>query len=194
MAVAQERAGHHIGKNRHRAERLCDLEGARRLAPDTAAIEIGRKPDQPGRPPQDHRHQDQAVDRELDAAHRAAEPALQQRRGGFQQHSADHGAPQRADAADDRHQRGLDRDVEAERGRRIDEVDVLGVEGAGERGQERADHVDVPLDLRRVDADRLSRIFILTDRDEVVADPGFLDPVGDPQSDHEQAEHDVVIR
>src|SRR6202049_1970318 len=32
---------------------------------------------QPGRPPQDHRHQDQAVHGELHAADRTAEPALQ---------------------------------------------------------------------------------------------------------------------
>ena len=28
-AIAQERAGHDVGKHRHAAERLCDLEGAR---------------------------------------------------------------------------------------------------------------------------------------------------------------------
>src|SRR6185437_8426901 len=79
----------------------------RRLAPDVALIHIGREADQSGWPPQDHRHQDQAVDGELNAADPAAEPALQQRRRRFQQHGADDGAPQRADAADDRNQRCL---------------------------------------------------------------------------------------
>src|SRR5437660_284662 len=81
---------------------------ARRLAPDVALIHVGRKADQPGRPPQDDGHQDQAVDGELDAADPAAEPALQQGRRGFEQDGADHGSPQRADAADDRNQRRLD--------------------------------------------------------------------------------------
>src|SRR5882757_9905462 len=53
--------------------------GARRLAPDVALIGFGGDADQSGRPPQDHSHQDQAVDGELDAADRTAEPALQQR-------------------------------------------------------------------------------------------------------------------
>ena len=68
-------------------------------------------------------------------------------------------------------QRCLDRDVETEGGRGIDEVDVLDVKRAGERGEERADHVDVALDARRVHADRLRRIFVLADGDEVVAHP-----------------------
>src|SRR3954454_23423069 len=75
---------------------------ARRLTPDVTMIEVGRETDQPGRPPQDHRHQDQAVDGELDAADPAAEPALQQRRRRLQQHGADDRPPQRADATDDR--------------------------------------------------------------------------------------------
>ena len=58
----------------------------------------------------------------------------------------------------------------------IDEVDVLGVEGAGECGEKCADHVDVALDPRRVDADRLRRVFVLADGDEVIAHPGLLDP------------------
>src|ERR1700712_1261233 len=112
---------------------------ARRLAPDVALIEVGPEADQPGRPPQDDSHQDQAVDGELDAADPPAQPALQQRRCGFQQHSADDGPPERADPADNRDQRGFDRDVEAEGSRGVDEVDVLGVERAGERRQERND-------------------------------------------------------
>src|ERR1700712_611125 len=47
----------------------------RRLAPDVALVDIGRKADQPGRPPQDHGHQDQAVDGDLDTADAAAGPA-----------------------------------------------------------------------------------------------------------------------
>src|SRR3979411_2499369 len=66
---------------------------ARRLAPDVALVDVGREADQPGRPPQDDGHQDQAVDSELDAADPAAEPALQQRRRRFQQHGADHRSP-----------------------------------------------------------------------------------------------------
>src|ERR1700681_2580742 len=66
---------------------------ARRLAPDVTMIEVGREADQPGRPPQDHRHQDQAVDGELDTANPAAEPALQQRGRRLQQHGPDHRAP-----------------------------------------------------------------------------------------------------
>src|ERR1700760_1730798 len=42
---------------------------------------VRQQADQPGRPPQDHGHEDEAVDGELHAAAPAAEPALQQRRG-----------------------------------------------------------------------------------------------------------------
>src|ERR1700681_4757156 len=52
---------------------------ARRMAADVALIRFGRHAHQPGRPPQDDGHQDQAVDGELHAADRTAEPALQQR-------------------------------------------------------------------------------------------------------------------
>src|ERR1700709_1382689 len=51
---------------------------ARRLAPDIALVEVGRKADQSGRPPQDHGHQDQAVDGEVDPAAPAAGPGLAQ--------------------------------------------------------------------------------------------------------------------
>src|SRR5471030_3327764 len=43
--------------------------------------------------PQDHRHQDQAIDGELDATDRIAQPALQQSRSRLQQHCADHRPP-----------------------------------------------------------------------------------------------------
>src|SRR5271155_536966 len=59
---------------------------ARRSAIGVAPIRLAHHAHQPGRPPQDHRHQDQCIDRELYAAGRAAEPALQQRGGGLQQH------------------------------------------------------------------------------------------------------------
>src|SRR5215471_5189401 len=63
-----------------------------------ALIGFGDKAHDPGRPPQDHRHQNEAVDRELHAAGRAPEPALQQRRGCLEQHGADDRTPQRANA------------------------------------------------------------------------------------------------
>ncbi len=149
---------------------------------------------QPRRTPKDHGHQDQAVDGQLDSADRTAEPALQKRRGGFQQDGADQRSPKRSDAADDRDQRGFDRDVEGEGGRGIDEVDVLGVERAGERGQECADHIDVALHLRCVDADRFGRIFVLADRHQVVSDPGSLDQPGDEKAQQEKSERDIVVR
>src|ERR1700722_15462855 len=115
----------------------------RRLAADMALPGFPHHAHQPGRLPQDHRPQDEAVARELDAADRAAEPALQQGRRRFQQYGADYRTPQGSDPADDRNQCGLDRDVEGKRGRGIDEVDILGVERAGECGKERTDHIDV---------------------------------------------------
>src|SRR5258708_1014803 len=75
-----------------------------------------------------------------------AKPAGQKRGSRFKQEGADTRAPQCADPADDRHQCRLDRDIEAERGVRIDEIDILDVEGSGERGEKRADQIDVPLD------------------------------------------------
>ena len=141
----------------------------------------------------DHGHQDQAVNGELHAADRAAEPALQKRRGSLQQHRSDQRPPQCSDAADDRDQCGLNRDIEGEGGRGIDEVDVLGVKRSGHRRQKRADHVDVALHFRRVDADGSGRVFVLTDRDEVISDPGAFDQPGDDQRDQQQAENDIVV-
>src|SRR6516165_5036400 len=115
-----------------------------------ALVQISEKPNQSGWPPQDDGNQDQAVTGQLHAAMPAAEPALQQRGSRLQQNSSDDRTPQCADAAHDRHQRGIDRNIEAERGIRIDEVDVFDVERASERGQECADQVDMALDLRRI--------------------------------------------
>src|ERR1700712_4321169 len=57
------------------ASAIVRSSGPRRLAPDGAMKGVGRKADQSGRPPQDYRHQDQAVDGELDAADPPAQPA-----------------------------------------------------------------------------------------------------------------------
>src|SRR3954452_25229032 len=46
----------------------------RRTTGVATLVDFARQPNQPGRPPQDHGHQDQAVDGELDAADRTAEP------------------------------------------------------------------------------------------------------------------------
>src|SRR3977135_1800152 len=51
----------------------------RRFAAGMALPGFAHHAHQPGRPPQDYRHQDQAVHRQLHAADRTAEPALQQR-------------------------------------------------------------------------------------------------------------------
>src|SRR5579872_1120698 len=88
----------------------------RRLAAGKTLPRLDDHAHQPGRAPQDHRHQDQTIDGQLNAADRTAEPALQQGRGGFQQHRADQRAPQRSDAADDRYEGCFDRDVEGKRG------------------------------------------------------------------------------
>src|ERR1700730_17840040 len=61
------------------ASAMADLR-ARRSAAEVALIGVRPHAHQPGRPPQDDPHQDQRIDRELDAAGRAAEPTLQQRR------------------------------------------------------------------------------------------------------------------
>src|SRR5262249_30856994 len=68
--------------------------------------------DEAGRPQENDRHQDQAVDGELHAAQAAAEPTLQERRQCLEEDRAQHRSPQSTDAADDRHERRLDRDVE----------------------------------------------------------------------------------
>ena len=104
------------------------------------------------------------------------------------------GTPQCADAADDRHQGRLDRDIEAERGVRIDEVDVLDIEGSGERGEKCADQIDVALDPQRVDADRFGGVLVLADGDEIVSHPRALDPPGDREPDRQQRQRDVVVR
>src|SRR5579864_1978203 len=55
---------------------------------------LGQDAEQPGRPPQDHGDQDQAVNGQLNAAQSTAEPALQQRGRRLQQDGAEHRAPQ----------------------------------------------------------------------------------------------------
>src|SRR5947209_11892410 len=106
------------------ASAICDLR-PRRLDAVAALPGFADDAHQTGRPPKDHGHQDQAVHSELHASNRTPEPALQQGRCGFQQDRADHRTPKRPDPADDGYQRRFDRNVEGERGRRVDEVDVL---------------------------------------------------------------------
>src|SRR6478736_4081315 len=118
-----------------------------------ARVYFGQIAHDAGRPPQDHSHQNEGVDGELNAANRIAEPALQQCRRRLQQDGADDWPPQRSDTANDRDQRSLDRYVEVERRLRIDEIDVLRIERAGQRREERADHEDFAFNARRVDAD-----------------------------------------
>src|SRR5262245_53300954 len=98
-----------------------------------ARVNFGQEAHDTGRPPQDHRHKNERVDGELNAADRIAEPALQQCRRRLQQYGADNRPPQRSDTANDRDQRSLDRYVEVERRLRIDKIDILRVERAGER-------------------------------------------------------------
>src|SRR3984893_6389902 len=88
----------------------------RRFTADIALPGLAHHSHQPGRPPEDHGHQDQAVHGQLHAADRTAEPALQQRRRRLQKDGADHRTPQRADPADDRHKGGLEREAEAKGG------------------------------------------------------------------------------
>src|ERR1700694_5534105 len=52
---------------------------SRRFAAEIALPGFAHHAHQPGRPPKDHGHQDQAVHGQLHAADRTAEPALQQR-------------------------------------------------------------------------------------------------------------------
>src|ERR1051325_12210991 len=56
-------------------------------------VQIGEEADEPVRPPQDDGNQNQAVNGQLHAAMAATEPALQERRGRFQQNRSDHRAP-----------------------------------------------------------------------------------------------------
>src|SRR5471030_219271 len=58
-----------------RASAMASVLCRRRAA---ARIKLGEIAHDPGRFPQDHRHQDQAVDGKLYAANRIAEPALQE--------------------------------------------------------------------------------------------------------------------
>src|ERR1700730_13554030 len=143
-----------------------------------APIYVPHDTDQPGRSPKDYRHQDEAVDGQLHPADRTAEPALQQRRCRLQQDGADHGAPQRSDAADDRNQSRLDRDGEVESRRRVYEVNVLRIERAGHRREKRADHIDIALDARCVYSDRFGGVLILADGDQIISHPRSLDAIG----------------
>src|SRR5690349_8960918 len=159
----------------------------------TTRIELERVARDPGRAPEDHRHEDHAVHGDLHAR-LVAEPALQQRGGRLEEHGADQRAEERADAADDRHERRLDRDAEVERGVRVDEVDVLHVEGAGHRREEGGEHEDVALHARHVDADRFGGVLVFAERHEVVAGARTLDTRGYAERYEKQAEGDVVVR
>src|ERR1700728_31030 len=148
-----------------------NLRLAQRGRSGNARINVRREAEQSGWPPQDYCDQDQAVDRKLDAAVAAPEPALQQRRCRLQQHGADDRPPKRSDPADDRHQRRFDRHVETERGVGIDEIDVLDVKRAGQSREKRADHVDVALHALRVHPDRPGSLLTRADSDQVISHP-----------------------
>src|SRR6266702_8466425 len=60
----------------------------RRAGMGQAPVQIAEDSDQPAGAPQDDRDQDEAVYGQLHAAMSAAEPALQERRGGLQQYGA----------------------------------------------------------------------------------------------------------
>src|SRR5262249_55948317 len=87
-----------------------------------------------------------------------------------------------------------DRYAEIERCLRINEIDELCIERAGERGEECTDHEDFSLDARRVDTDRFGGVLVLTDGDAIITDARALDPSSNQKRDREQAEYDVIIR
>src|SRR5580692_2796869 len=57
-----------------------DLLGAHRFGVNDAGIGFGQNAEQPRRPPQNDNDENEAVNRQLHAAERTAEPALQERR------------------------------------------------------------------------------------------------------------------
>ena len=71
-------------------------------------------------------------------------------------HGAEDGTERRSQATDDAHQSKLDRQVERQRIAGVQKTDVLRVEAATERGQERAERDRPDFEQSRVDADGLA--------------------------------------
>ena len=122
-------------------------------------------------------HQHGPVHHDVDAG-AATDEATGQLGQGREDERSEDGADQRAGPADDRAKQDLDGNGRPERERRIDEGEVLRIEGAPERGQEGGERHGPELGRQCVDARGLGGVLVLPDRCEHVTEPGALDPSG----------------
>ena len=123
----------------------------------------------------------------------AAEPDAR-RLGEGDEHGRPEGRPpERADASQHGDQADQDRERRREHGLRVDEEDVLGVEGAAQRRERGGAGDREKLVAREGDAQALGRVRILADRAEVVPEARALDEGGQAEHGSQEGERDVVV-
>ena len=101
----------------------------------------------------------------------AAEQPLRELAELMQRDRADEWAEHGTEAADDRREQRFDRDRCPVSELRIDEEEILHIEGAGRRRERGREGDGLKLHLERIHTERSRGILILADRDEIGAKP-----------------------
>ena len=143
--------------------------------------------DQTAREEQHHQHEHHAVDEAVGAISERTEPTPRQFSHWQHEQGACERAGDRAQSANQREHRNLDREFKRERGRRLDERQVHGVKRPEHAGQRRGYDRSGDLDAHRVDTHRACGIFPFAYRDQVEAKSRVADQPTHPQSDREES-------
>src|SRR5258708_40342804 len=93
-------------------------------------------------------------------------------------HTAEHRAPHRADATDDRHEKDEDTHVEGKYILRINDRRAMSVDASGDTGEGRADGVYPQLGAVGIDAEVGGRVLILADGPQLQPNPAVGDDHG----------------
>jgi hypothetical protein len=136
---------------------------------------------------------DGGVDDEVGAAARAPQQRARAFLDGGEHHRADRRPEEGAHAAEDRHQRHLDREPGVQHRARVDVELLLRVEAAAQRGERGRDGQRQQLVAREAHAQAARRVGLVLDGAEVVAEAAAFDAPGDEQAEHQQRECQVVV-
>src|SRR2546425_9203572 len=126
-----------------------------------------RRLHEPARQEQDDRDEQHAEDQQVEVHPADRQVFLEE----DVEDGAQHGAMDRADAADERDEEGVEGPVRAEGMRRVIADVVIGEEPAREPGERRREHQGQELEPERADAAGLGRLFVLADRLHAEARP-----------------------
>src|SRR3989442_12561947 len=149
----------------------------RRMPGDTLARPPGeraqarRRLHEPARQEQDDRDEQHAEDQQVEVHPADRQVFLEE----DVEDRAQHRAVDRADAADERDEEGVEGPVRAEGVRRVVANVVIGEEPARESGERRREHQGQELEPERADAAGLARRFVLADRLHPEARPRALE-------------------